>query len=95
MTEKNTIESNNNNHPQIQQAVQSLTQLAREMFPEATVNSYLYHDPEEHWEKTIFEVNLPQAQKENAFDLEEKFIDAVCDDKKYHMVLNYMILQVH
>jgi hypothetical protein len=93
MTEKNITESSQ--HPQIQQAVQSLTQLAHAMFPDATVNSYLYHDPEEHWEKTIFELNLPEAQKEDAFNLEEKFIDAVCDDKKYHMVLNYMILRVH
>lgn len=80
--------------PKFARSIDRLKLFALRMFPGSSVSSTLYTDPEEGWQKLVFEVDIPQNEKINAFELEERFIDAVCDSGEYGAVLRKIILRV-
>lgn len=80
--------------PQLARAIEGLKARALRMFPGAAVSTTVYTDPEEGWQKLIFEVLLAQSDRNRAFELEEEFIDAVCDSGEYDSALGKLILRV-
>lgn len=80
--------------PELARAIDSLKLLARRMFPGSSTSSTLYTDPEEGWQKFVLEVDLARSDKENSFELEERFIDAVCETGEYDSALRKIILRV-
>jgi hypothetical protein len=80
--------------PEFSRAIESLKAFAARMFLGSSVSSTLYTDPEEGWQKLVLEVILAPSDRESAFDLEDQFIDAVCDSEEYDSVLRNVILRV-
>jgi hypothetical protein len=75
-------------------AIESLKLFALNLFPGSGINTSLYTDPEEGWQKLVFEVSLAPVYREHAFELEEQFVDAVCEAEEYATALRKLILQV-
>lgn len=78
----------------MRRAIEQIQAMALTRFAGAQVEVTAYRDADEDWTKLLFRVHLPESMKEDAFELEEAFLDEVCAKDDFDAALRGLIIRV-